>query len=122
MKKIKDKALNDIVFKIYNQIGMEIEKKYFTKCWYPFKYSREFISKTIMRDKQIFSFIIQFSALDPEKQIFFFKTLAYLGNNHSYYKLSHTKSFTMETLNIDSITKEIINIYESNYRSAEDSK
>lgn len=122
MKKIKDKILNDLVFDIYKKIGNEIETKYFTKFWYPFKYSREFISKTIMKDKQIFSFIIQFSVFNPEKQEFFFKMLAYLGTNHSYYKLSHTKTFTIETLNSDEIVKEIIEHYASDYRSAEDSK
>ena len=69
MKKIKDKVLNALVFDIYKKIGNEIETKYFTKFWYPFKYSREFISKTIMKDKQIFSFIIQFSVFNPERQL-----------------------------------------------------
>lgn len=122
MKKIKDKVLNDLVFDIYKKIGNEIETKYLTKLWYPFKYSREFISKAIMKDKQLFSFIIQFSVFNPEKQEFFFKMLAYLGNNHSYHNFSHTKVFTIETLNIDEIVKEIIEQYASDYRSAEDSR
>lgn len=121
MKKIKEKVLDNLVLDIYKKIGKEIEVNYVTKFWYPFNHSRECISKAIMKDKQLFSFIIQFSVFNPEKQEFFFKMLAYLGTDHSYHNFSHTKVFTVETLNIDEIVKEIIDQYASDYRSAENS-